>query len=125
MAIMKVFNFLFTTILLATRIVAFCPSCLLPAPSQMPCSPAVNSVISGIEINILAQWGEKTATIALQEIESKIPVDKTAFAAGKAVLVNDIMFGIQIRAYNQLIAPVGNAALPGLAMVQMEHFSDV
>lgn len=61
--------------------------------------------------------------MALQATESKTPVNKTEFAAGKAVLVNDIMFGMQIRAYNQLIAPEGNAALPGLAMVSLQHHS--
>jgi hypothetical protein len=115
MALFRTLIFLVTTFLLATR------STALPwEPTQTPCSPVVNGLISGIEINILAQWGEKNASIALQQIESKTPVDMTAFNEGKAVLVNDIMFGMQIRVYNQLIAPAGNAALPGLAKVGVE-----
>ncbi|KAK5936636.1 hypothetical protein PMZ80_011101 [Knufia obscura] len=82
---------------------------------QNACPAAVDGLISGTEINILAQQGERNATEALQAIEAKNPVDMTAFAAGKAVLVNDVMFGMTIRRYNQLIAPAGNAALAGLA----------
>ena len=66
---------------------------------------------------VLAQQGERNASEALQVIESQTPVDMTAFAAGKAVLVSDIMFGMTIREYNQLIAPPGNAALSGLTTV--------
>jgi hypothetical protein len=61
--------------------------------------------------------GEKNATLALQELESKNPVDQTACAEEKAVLIDDIMFGMQIRAYSQLIAPTGNAAISGLVKV--------
>ena len=83
------------------------------SPSETPCSAAVNGLISGIEINILAQHGELNATLALQAIEAEIPVDETAFAAGQAVLVSDIMFGMTIREYNQIILPAGNAATAG------------
>ena len=91
-----------------------------PAPPQnaQACSAEVDGLIAGIEINILAQQGERNATEALQAIESQTSVDATAFAAGKAILVSDIMFGMTIRRYNQLIAPAGNAALPGLATVR-------
>ena len=87
-------------------------------PDNLPaCSAQVDGLISGIEINILAQQGERNATEALQAIEASSPVDMTEFAAGKAVLVSDIMFGMTIRRYNLLIAPAGNAALSGLATV--------
>ncbi|TLD35278.1 hypothetical protein E2P81_ATG11397 [Venturia nashicola] len=51
------------------------------SPIPPPCSPAINSLLSGIEINILAQWGEKNATIALQAIESRTPINKTEFGS--------------------------------------------
>lgn len=82
------------------------------------CSAEVDGLISGIEINILAQQGERNASEALQVIESQNPVDMTAFAAGKAVLVSNVLFGMTVRRYNQLIAPAGNAALSGLAKVK-------
>jgi len=86
-----------------------------PRWGQEPdCSANVDGLIAGIEINILAQQGERNASEALQTIETSLPVNLTAFAAGKAVLISDIMFGMTIREYNQLIAPAGNAALPGL-----------
>lgn len=91
-----------------------------PPPASLPACPAeVDGLISGIEINILAQQGERSATEALQAIETTTPVDAIAFAAGKAVLVSDIMFGMTIRAYNQMIAPAGNLALAGLATVRL------
>lgn len=94
--------------------------------SNLPaCSAEVDGLISGIEINILAQQGERNASKALQVIESQNPVNMTAFAAGKAVLVNNVLFGMTIRRYNQLIAPAGNAALPGLAKVHSLEFFGV
>lgn len=101
----------------------FCSALSINARDWQPwndlpaCSAEVDGLISGIEINILAQQGERNASKALQVIESQTPVDMTAFAAGKAVLVNNVLFGMTIRRYNQLIAPAGNAALPGLAKV--------
>ena len=58
-----------------------------------------------------------TSVAIIQAIEAESPVDPIAFAAGKAVLVSNVLFGMTIRRYNQLIAPAGNAALPGLAKV--------
>lgn len=81
--------------------------------SATPCSAAVNGLIAGIEINILAQHGELNATLALQAIEAESPVDQTAFAAGQAVLVSNVLFGMTIREYNQMILPAGNAATAG------------
>lgn len=66
---------------------------------------------------VLAQHGELNATLALQAIEAASPINMTAFAAGKAVLISNVLFGMTIREYNQLIAPAGNAALSGLATV--------
>jgi len=87
-------------------------------PTLPACSAQVDGLIAGIEINILAQQGERNASEALQVIEASTPVDATAFAAGKAVLISNVMFGMTIRRYNQLIAPAGNAALAGLATVR-------
>lgn len=97
-----------------------------PWNNNLPaCSSEVSGLIAGIEINILAQQGERNASEALQVIESQEPVDMTAFAAGKAVLVNNVLFGMTIRRYNQLIAPAGNAALPGLAKVRCSRLSEL
>ena len=79
------------------------------------------SIHTKLTFTVLAQQGERNASEALQVIESSTPVNMTAFAAGKAVLISDIMFGMTIREYNQLIAPPGNAALPGLATVCCRH----
>ena len=80
-------------------------------------TPTVNhsNYESSLDPLVLAQQGERNASEALLTIESASPVNMTLFAAGQAVLISDIMFGMTIREYNQLIAPAGNAALPGLA----------
>lgn len=111
------------TLLVASAVLAAAaPGSGWPAQSiHPPCSAEVNGLIAGIEVNILAQQGERNATEALQAIEGRHPINATAFAAGKAVLVNDIKFGMTIRRYNQLIAPAGNAALAGLVKVNTPH----
>jgi hypothetical protein len=86
--------------------------CFVPQIQKKGCVRYVKLIFS-----VLAQQGERNASEALQAIGAASPVNMTAFAAGKAVLISDIMFGMTIREYNQLIAPAGNAALPGLAKV--------
>lgn len=86
-------------------------------PVEVPCSAQVDALVAGIQINILGQRGERNATEVIQAIEAAVPYNATAFAAGKAVLLSDIAFGMQIREYNQRLAPPGNAAIPGLAKV--------
>ena len=83
------------------------------SPSETPCSAQVDGLIAGIEINILAQHGELNATLALQAIEAETPVNQTAFAAGQAVLISNVLFGMTIREFNQMILPAGNAATAG------------
>jgi len=51
------------------------------------CSAAVNALIAGIELKVFAPRGERSAFVALQAIEAQTPMDPTAFAVGKAVLV--------------------------------------
>lgn len=85
---------------------------------KIPCSPRVNALVAGIQINILGQRGERNATESIKAIEAAEPYNATAFAAEKAVLLADIAFGMQIREYNQKLAPPGNAVTPGLAKVR-------
>ncbi|KAF2084643.1 hypothetical protein K490DRAFT_68576 [Saccharata proteae CBS 121410] len=82
--------------------------------TSAPCSPRINALVAGIQINILGQLGERNATEAIQAIEAEVPINATAFAAGKAVLVGDIEFGMMIRKYNQELVPEGNGAVLGL-----------
>ena len=42
-------------------------------------------------------------------------MDKTAFYIAKGELLSDIQAGMNIRLFNQQIAPAGNAAISGLA----------
>lgn len=86
--------------------------------SKYACSPQVDGLVAGIEINILAQHAELNATEDLQTIEAAKSINATAFAAGKAVLLSDIAFGIIIREFNQKLTPPGNAVIPGLTKVR-------
>ncbi|KAF4628611.1 hypothetical protein G7Y89_g9547 [Cudoniella acicularis] len=90
-----------------------------------PCSPSVAALASGIRANIAVQNNELAAANSLGAMLSENPVDATLFAAGQASLLGFVKQGIQIRMNNQMIAPAGNAALPGLAMVAMAQMKEL
>ncbi|KAJ8607669.1 hypothetical protein MRB53_040132 [Persea americana] len=82
------------------------------------CSQAVVALATGIHLNIQGQYAEYNGTVKILNIESATPVDNTAFLIAKGELLSDIQAGMNIRQFNQLIAPAGNAVLPGLAKYQ-------
>ncbi|KAK3676800.1 hypothetical protein LTR78_003577 [Recurvomyces mirabilis] len=86
--------------------------------SQPPCSAAVVALATGIHLNIQGQYAEYNGTVHVINIETASPVNQTAFYIAKGELLSDIQAGMNIRQFNQEIAPAGNAALPGLAKYQ-------
>jgi hypothetical protein len=84
-------------------------------PSSGSCSEAVVALATGIHLNIQGQYAEYNGTLNLISIESSTPVDQTAFYIAKGELLSDIQAGMNIRLFNQQIAPAGNAAISGLA----------
>lgn len=99
---------LFTSLLLLTTAAAW------PRPEHY-CSEAVVALATGIHLNIVGQYAELNGTINIVDIESSTPVNMTAFYIAKGELLSDIQAGMNIRLFNQEIAPPGNAAIPGLA----------
>ena len=79
------------------------------------CSEAVVALATGIHLNIQGQYAEYNGTLNLISIESNTPVDQTAFYIAKGELLSDIQAGMNIRLFNQQIAPAGSAAISGLA----------
>ncbi|KAH6666693.1 hypothetical protein B0J14DRAFT_453773, partial [Halenospora varia] len=89
------------------------------------CSPQVNALAQGIRQNIAVQNNELAAVTSLGAMLAENPIDQTVFAAGQSSLLGFVKQGIAIRENNQKIAPAGNAALPGLAMVAMAQMTEL
>lgn len=86
-----------------------------PGQGQQGCSEAVVALATGIHLNIEGQYAEYNGTVAIINVEAASPVNQTAFYIAKGELLSDIQAGMNIRLFNQEIAPPGNAAIPGLA----------
>jgi hypothetical protein len=89
------------------------------------CTPAVAALAQGIKDNIAVQNNEVAGASTLGAMLSEDPVDPTLFAAGQASLLVFVKQGIAIRQNNQQIAPAGNAANPGIAMVAMAQMTEL
>ena len=100
-----------TISLLISTVAAWPP----PSHQQAPCSENFVALATGIHLNIQGQYAEYNGTVKIIDFESTNPVDETAFYIAKGALLSDIQAGMNIRLFNQQIAPPGNAALPGLS----------
>lgn len=85
---------------------------------KFPCSEQVVALATGIHLNIQGQYAEYNGTVNIINIESASPVNQTAFYIAKGELLSDIQAGMNIRQFNQEIAPANSPALPGLAKYQ-------
>jgi hypothetical protein len=93
--------------------------------SGTPCAPAVMALASGIQANIADQNNELNTVTALGFILAQNPLDTTLYAATQGSLLGFVTKGIAIRENNQKIAPPGNAAIPGLAIVAMAQMAEL
>ncbi|KAL3420458.1 hypothetical protein PVAG01_08957 [Phlyctema vagabunda] len=90
------------------------------------CAPAVIALASGIKANIADQRNELAAVNVIGDMLAEDPINPVTFAAAKSSLLDFVNKGIAIRQNNQQIAPAGNPAIPGLAIVanaQIEEFN--
>ena len=109
--------------LLPITLITLLPATLAWPPQHAPgsgsqsneCSQAVVALATGIHLNIVGQYAEYNGTLAVLAVESATPVDHDAFLLAKGQLLSDIQGGMNIRLFNQQIAPSGNAAISGLA----------
>ncbi|TGO63985.1 hypothetical protein BOTNAR_0093g00230 [Botryotinia narcissicola] len=83
------------------------------------CSPEVQALASGISSNIADQRDEQKAVTAVGKILQQSPFNTSMFDVAQSSLMTFVQKGIQIRQNNQKIAPAGNSAIPGLAIVAM------
>lgn len=83
---------------------------------KRPCSQAEVALATGIHLNIQGQYGEFNGTKKVEEVEQAMPNGPSpAFYDAKGMLQSDVQTGMNIRLFNQQIAPPGNPAIPGLA----------
>ena len=85
-----------------------------PSHGKPPCSEAVVALATGIHINIIGQYAEFNGTEFVKKVETEQAGNTTAFLLAKGQLEADIQGGMNIRLFNQEIAPPGNPAIPGL-----------
>lgn len=86
--------------------------------SEDACSENVVALATGIHLNIQGQYAEYNGTLAVAAVEAATPVNMTAFYIAKGELLSDIQAGMNLRQFNQEIAPADSPALPGLAQYQ-------
>lgn len=95
------------------------------ATGNTTCSPAVLALVAGIQLNIADQFNELNTVTALGSILDQLPMDVTLYSATQTSLLGFVTKGIAIRENNQKIAPPGNGALPGLAIVAMAQLTEL
>lgn len=78
---------------------------------------AAKALADSIQSNVDIQRGEQASLAKVKAIVSQPVVDGLSFLAAKQQLLDFVNAGIAIRSNNQLIAPTGNAATAGLAIV--------
>ncbi|KAJ0161503.1 hypothetical protein CTA2_6105 [Colletotrichum tanaceti] len=88
-----------------------------PVPGDTPACSEAKILAGGIALNILVQQQEVNGLNAvIQSLQAK-PPNPQQFQTAKSNLLSFVSDGIQIRQANQLIAPSGNGATQGLAVV--------
>ncbi|EFQ26899.1 hypothetical protein CGRA01v4_07890 [Colletotrichum graminicola] len=89
----------------------------IPAANDTPACAEAKILAGGIALNILVQQQEVNSLNAVIQALQGNPVNQQQFQTAKSNLLSFVSDGIQIRQSNQLIAPTGNAATAGLAVV--------
>jgi hypothetical protein len=103
-------------------------ACLNPSSTPAPSNCAAASILaSGIALNILDQRNEQSAlsTYSTLLASATSTIRPAAFSSAKADLLTFVVNGIAIRQTNQLIAPPGNGATAGLAIVANAQLTEL
>ncbi|CAK4031649.1 Hypothetical predicted protein [Lecanosticta acicola] len=83
---------------------------------KRPCSQAEVALATGIHLNINGQYAEYNGTEKVEQAEQAHPSGPNAdIYKAIGMLQSDVQAGMNIRLFNQQIAPPGNPAIPGLA----------
>ncbi|KAF7191214.1 hypothetical protein HII31_07237 [Pseudocercospora fuligena] len=85
-----------------------------PDIKKRACTQAEVALATGIHLNINGQYSEYNGTVKVDQVEASKGT-AAQFNNAKGQLQSDIQGGMNIRLFNQQIAPAGNPAIPGLA----------
>ncbi|KAK2053313.1 hypothetical protein LY76DRAFT_668161 [Colletotrichum caudatum] len=96
-----------------------------PAPNDTPACAEAKILAGGIALNIQVQQQEVNGLNAVMQALQANPVNMQQFQTAKSNLLSFVSDGIQIRQSNQLIAPTGNAAAAGLAVVANAQLAEL
>ncbi|KAK1990332.1 hypothetical protein LX36DRAFT_716839 [Colletotrichum falcatum] len=96
-----------------------------PSPNDTPACAEAKILAGGIALNIQVQQQEVSSLNAVMQALQANPVNMQQFQTAKSNLLSFVSDGIQIRQANQLIAPTGNAAAAGLAVVANAQLSEL
>ncbi|KAJ0282724.1 hypothetical protein Brms1b_006287 [Colletotrichum noveboracense] len=88
-----------------------------PAPNDTPACAEAKILAGGIALNIQIQQQEQAGLAAVMQSLQANPVNMQQFQVAKSNLLSFVSDGIQVRQANQLIAPSGNGAAQGLAVL--------
>ncbi|TDZ23933.1 hypothetical protein C8034_v003985 [Colletotrichum sidae] len=96
-----------------------------PSPNDSPACAEAKILAGGIALNIVIQQQEQTGLAAVSQALQANPVNMQQFQVAKSNLLSFVSDGIQVRQANQLIAPSGNAAAGGLAVVANAQLTEL
>lgn len=88
-----------------------------PAAGDTPACAEAKILAGGIALNIEVQQQEVNGVNAVMQALQANPPNPQQFQTAKSNLLSFVSDGIQVRQANQLIAPSGNMATQGLAVV--------
>lgn len=104
-----------STIATSILLLATASAASLRRAGLRPCTQAEVALATGIHLNIEGQYGEYNATVNVENVEQQQPFPWSDFYDAKGKLQSNVQTGMNIRLFNQQIAPPGNPAIPGLA----------
>ncbi|KAF4783087.1 hypothetical protein CPAR01_03404 [Colletotrichum paranaense] len=96
-----------------------------PAAGDTPACAEAKILAGGIALNIEVQQQEVNGVNAVMQALQANPPNPQQFQTAKSNLLSFVSDGIQVRQANQLIAPSGNMATQGLAVVANAQLSEL
>ncbi|WQF76576.1 hypothetical protein CDEST_01590 [Colletotrichum destructivum] len=96
-----------------------------PAAGDTPACAEAKILAAGIALNIQIQQQEVNGLNAVMQALQANPPNPQQFQTAKSNLLSFVSDGIQVRQANQLIAPSGNGATQGLAVVANAQLSEL
>ncbi|WYZ40886.1 hypothetical protein EsH8_IV_001227 [Colletotrichum jinshuiense] len=96
-----------------------------PVAGDTPACAEAKILAGGIALNIRVQQQEVSGLAAVSQALQANPPNPQQFQTAKSNLLSFVSDGIQVRQANQLIAPNGNGATQGLAVVANAQLTEL